>query len=73
MLNKLINGDFNEDEWLHMLREAWRNRLWNRVSKERSHHYAGAHAVDRSRTMKWYNGTINCKEWQTNHWTMRMI
>ena len=55
LVNKLINGDFNEDEWLHMLREAWRNRLWNRVSKERSHHYAGAHAVDRSRTMKWYN------------------
>ena len=55
LIYKLINGDFNEDEWLHMLREAWRNHLWNRVSRERSHHYAGAHEVDRIRTMKWYN------------------
>ena len=55
LIYKLINGDFNEDEWLHMLWEAWRNHLWNRVSRERSHHYAGAHEVDRIRTMKWYN------------------
>ena len=38
----LQRNNFCEDEWLHGLRETWRSHLWARVSRERSHHYAGA-------------------------------
>ena len=51
----LINGEFCEGNWLHQLRDEWRNFLWGRVARERSHHYAGAQQVDRKRTMRWYN------------------
>ena len=50
-----VNGEHKEGEWLHRIREEWRNFLWGRVSRERSHHYAGAQRVDRKRTMWWYN------------------
>ena len=37
MVNKLINGDFNEDEWLHMLRVCGIERAKNVATIMRAH------------------------------------
>lgn len=54
LVQQLLCGQIQEDEWLHNLRDAWRVHLWKRVHAERPQHYAGVDKLDRGRTLKWY-------------------
>ena len=53
-VNQLMSEDVDEDLWLHLLREDWRNHLWCTVSTDRSQHNAGAGVIDRECTMMYY-------------------
>ena len=44
-----------ESEYLHDMREGWRNFLMQRVARERSHQYAGAERYDRGITMSYHD------------------
>ena len=54
LVQQLLCGQIQEDEWLHNLRDAWRVHLWKRVHTERPQHYAGVDKLDRRCTLKWY-------------------
>ncbi|CAE7804996.1 unnamed protein product [Symbiodinium sp. CCMP2592] len=53
-VNELMAGEIDEGLWLHQLRDEWRAYLWQKVSQERSQHYAGAGRVDRVRTLLYH-------------------
>lgn len=58
MVTKLVHhGSSQEEEgqWLHDIREAWRNHLWKRAIKERKQHHGDCTNVDRVRTMRYHD------------------